>query len=101
MKKTILALLLSLFITAPAFADSYELKIDQIHCEKCVQKIHDYFTKTFKDRVQNLKIDEKSDTIAFDSISVDAGEFETIQKDLEKMGYKVTDSKVTKHSVEV
>ncbi|MEZ4845549.1 MAG: hypothetical protein R2877_00815 [Bdellovibrionota bacterium] len=101
MKRNIFALALSILISAPAFADSYEMKVDQIHCEKCVQKIHNYFTKNFKDRVQNLKIDEKTDMVTFDSISVDSGEFETIQKDLGAMGYKVVKTKVTKESVEV
>jgi len=89
MKKIFSLFLLLFLLHAPAAsAKDYQLKVDQIHCEKCVQKIHDYLVKNFGDRMQNLKIDLASKTISFDSISMDVTERENIQKGLETMGFK-------------
>lgn len=95
-KMSFMALAISLLFSTSSFADVYEMSVDKIHCEKCVQKIHNYFTKNYKDRVQNLKVDDKEDTIKFDSISIDAAELATIQKALGDQGYKITNTKITK-----
>ncbi len=84
-------LFLFLFVAPSAFAKDYQLKVEQIHCEKCVQKIHDYFIKNLGDRIQNLKIDAATKMITFESISVDVTERENIQKGLEMMGFKKTE----------
>lgn len=85
----------SILLTTSSFAANFELKVNEIHCEKCVQKIHDYFAKNLGNRVQNLKIDMNADVVTFDSISVDAIELENIRKGLEMMGFKIASTKST------
>ena len=89
MKKIILFMLVLMLTSTPSFAATYQLKVDHIDCEKCVQKIHDYFAKNLGARVQNLRIDMDADTVTFDSISVDTIEMENIQKGLSLLGFKV------------
>lgn len=90
MKKYFLVLFFLFFTASAAHAANYQIKVNEIHCEKCVKKIHDYFVKHLGNRVQNLKIDMDADTVTFDSISVDTIELDNIRKGLEMMGFKVT-----------
>lgn len=92
MKKIVsMILFFFLFLAPSAFAKDYQLKVEQIHCEKCVQKIHDYLIKNLGDRVQNLKIDKNTKLVSFESISIDDTEKENIQKGLDMMGFKKTE----------
>ena len=89
MKKNISIVLSFFLLLSPAvYGKDYQLKVEQIHCEKCVQKIHNYMTKNFGNRIQNLKIDATTKLITFESVSMDVTEKENIQKNLENMGFK-------------
>ena len=91
-KKTNLlaSLFLLLILSSTSHAGSYSLNIKTIDCDKCIQKIHDYFEKNLGARVQNLKIDKDNNTVTFDSISIDEIEMDNIRKGLEMLGFKVT-----------
>lgn len=91
-KKTNLlaSLFLLLILVSSAHAGSYSLIIKSIDCDKCIQKIHDYFEKNLGARVQNLKIDKENNMVTFDSISIDQIEMDNIRKGLEMLGFKVT-----------
>lgn len=89
MKHFLTIWMIGIVLSSPVFAASYELSINKIHCNKCVQKIHDYFSKTYGARVQNLKIDADASKVTFESISIDSVEMENIKKGLSMLGFQV------------
>lgn len=89
MKHLLTIWIIGLMLSSSAFAGSYELTINKIRCNKCVQKIHDYFSKTYGPRIQNLKIDPDTSKVTFESISIDTVEMENIKKGLSMLGFTV------------
>ena len=64
--------------------------LTDIHCQKCVQKIED--NVAFEKGVKDLKVNvqEKTVYIQYDSTKTDVA---TLKKAVEKLGYKVIETK--------